>query len=177
MKIVEVSFWFYEYTFQLANALGKRNEVHLFIPLEAKKIARKFLKNFSFTVHYFKKWRIRDIFKNINMIIRLKREIEKISPDIIHLQFDGTPWLTLLLFFLPSPKILTIHDITPHIGERALWKYITYRLAIRLSNGFIVHGNTLKSQLSKKYRIPTKKIIAIPHGNFLILRTKKKLRI
>lgn len=85
---------------------------------------------------------------------RLKNEISKFNPDILHMQLGGT----LLDFFLQItlgkyPLVTTFHDVELHIGEKSASREAVRFYLRSLSKKIIVHGENLKEQMCKVYGI------------------------
>ncbi|MEM3374580.1 MAG: glycosyltransferase family 4 protein [Candidatus Woesearchaeota archaeon] len=113
--------------------------------------------------------KIRSI-KNIFLLLNLKKIINNIKPDIIHIQISY-PWFLLLLPFIKCKKIFTKHDVYKHPGDVDKSFYFNEFSIMHQSNGIIVHSSKLKEELRKKnIKQP---IYVIPHGNFSIYKPKK----
>lgn len=152
------------YISQLANALSKNHEVYV--------LAQKGIKTevFSSSVHLIQ-LNTGNTMKNLiintllfNRAISFLYTIYKINPDIIHLQ-SCHPWICLFFPFLKKYKIvLTVHDVVPHMGTRAIDQNISRKIHIKYSDVLVVHGQKAKVILEKEAR--NKKIFVVPHGDY-----------
>lgn len=90
------------------------------------------------------------------------------KPEIIHFQWFKIPtfdYIFLKLLKLSFPKasiIYTAHNLLPHDtgGE---YKNI-FSSIYNLLDGIIVHENSIKNKLIKKFNVDKNKVITIPHG-------------
>jgi len=169
MKICLLSFWFTEYTIQLANALSKKEQVTLILP---DKLVRQYLEMIDKNVELYSFHCPRLRYPtNLLMVYKILRQIDKIKPDIIHLQ-EGHLWFNFILPFIKKkyPVVTTIHDITPHYGDKESERVFFNDIPIKYSSGIIVHGNKLAKKLVEKYNISNDQIHIIPHGVLSLYR-------
>jgi alpha-maltose-1-phosphate synthase len=163
MKICLLAFWYAEYTIQLANALSKKEHVTLMLP---ENLAKQYVGMINKTVELcpFHCPRLRYP-TNLLMVYKILIQIKKVAPDIIHLQ-EGRPWFNLLLPLIKKKYrfVTTIHDVTPHYGEKRSEGVFFADIPIKHSSGIIVHGNKLAEELIENYNISNDKIYIIPHG-------------
>ena len=163
MKICLLSFWFAEYVIQLANALSKKEQVTLILP---DKLVGQYTgmidKNVELYSFHCPRLRYPT---NLLMIYKILRQINKVKPDIIHLQ-AGHTWFNLVLPFIKKkyPIVTTIHDVTPHYGDKESKRELFVDMPIKHSSGIIVHGNKLAGDLIGKFNISNNKVYIIPHG-------------
>lgn len=157
------------YISQLSNALVKNNDVYV--------IAQKGIKTEYFdksvnilefdTGNTIKNFIINTIL--IHKMLNFLNAIQKIDPDIIHLQ-DGQLWIGLFLPFLSRYKLVsTIHDVTPHVGTRFIDQEISRKIHIKFSDALVVHGQNAKEILAKE---SNKDIFVIPHGDYSFFTRK-----
>jgi len=113
--------------------------------------------------------------KNPLGFYNLLKKILHMNPDIIHTTTTH-PWVLIILPILKIKKIplaVTIHDVSPHLGEASLiGKFIKY-IYVKHSDLIFVHGENLKKELVEK-EIPFDKITVIPHGDYSFFTRYKK---
>jgi glycosyltransferase involved in cell wall biosynthesis len=163
VKICLLSFWFAEYVIQLANALSKKEQVTLILP---DKLVGQYTgmidKNVELDSFHCPRLRYPT---NLLMIYKILRQISKVKPDIIHLQ-ERHIWFNLVLPFIKKkyPIVTTIHDVTPHYGDKESRGEFFADMPIKYSSGIIVHGNKLVKELVEKYNVSNDRIYSIHHG-------------
>lgn len=174
MRIVLISFGYIEYIIQLAQALSKFEEVMLMVPRYKSRAKRKWVDRLIQTVEggvnikFYYQPRIRHPM-NVVSVYRIIKDINSFNPDIIHLQGDH-PWFNLTLPILRRryPLVVTVHDVTFHLGDRESRKIpsFVYKFVMRHADQVIVHGKKLKELVTKRYKKFTSNIHVIPHGEF-----------
>lgn len=104
--------------------------------------------------------------KNIWFMLNLRRLIDKLKPDVVHVMSSNILWLYSIL---PVAKkyglVTTIHDVNYHIGDRAsrqLPRFFGAQL-IRQSTHLIVHGATLSKAAVKMYPSVKNRLSVVPH--------------
>lgn len=109
---------------------------------------------------------------NILQHIQLLKKIKRLKPDIIHF-IDNHPWYILygkLLKKLWYTIYVTQHDPILHSWDCKWiqWKIavLTNRVLREVSDKLIVHGENLRDDLIKGYKVKSEKIIVVPHGNY-----------
>lgn len=109
---------------------------------------------------------------NILQHIQLFKKIQRLKPDIIHF-IDNHPWYIMygkLLKKLWYTIYVTQHDPILHSWDCKWiqWKIavLTNRVLRQLSDKLIVHGENLRNDLIKEYKVKSEKIIVVPHGNY-----------
>lgn len=83
---------------------------------------------------------------------RLYRQIREFRPDVLHIQ-QGYVWFNPLLWFMRGcPVVVTVHDPTPHVGDRLGRKtpQIVADLAYRRANAVVVHNEQMKGEMTKR---------------------------
>lgn len=124
--------------------------------------------NYDF-VPVFRYNKKRTIFKLISYFFSLLKifiAILKQKPDIIHIQWIKI-WsvdycfLKLVKLLTSSKVIYTAHNLLPHDSENQHDKYILYYKTV---DSIIVHVESSKKELIKKFGINSSKINVIPHG-------------
>lgn len=163
LKVVLLAFWYPEYLIGLANSLSNRMEVFLMLP-------SCYEKEYSMTIrdevktYFFKQPRQRYP-TNLITVYNIIKRINKFKPKIIHIQ-DSYPWFSFGLPFLKKYKLMmTIHDPIQHKGEKKIRDYFRDFSHRIFSNHFIVHGEKLKEEFTRKYKINKDKVDVIPHGS------------
>jgi glycosyltransferase involved in cell wall biosynthesis len=114
----------------------------------------------------FDKPRIRQVFKQIRMVIGLVRQIRAFKPDVIHVQL-GHLWFNLLGLPLLRrfPLVLTVHDSLIHVGDAATGKtpQWVYDRACHQARERIVHAPQVKESLIERLGIPADTVHVIPY--------------
>jgi glycosyltransferase involved in cell wall biosynthesis len=96
--------------------------------------------------------------------LRAARAVRRFGPTVVHSHPHHDPWLTLSTRTSKAPRILTVHDPTPHPGQprlAAVKRWTAGRLLAEASL-LIVHGERLKHELQPK--AGGRLIAVIPHG-------------
>lgn len=166
LKLTLVSFDFGEYCVRLASGIAQDTDtkVHLFLPdYEAEPYLSVLSKSVEMRV--FKKPRLRQPFRQFQMVSRLVKQIRQIHPDLIHLQL-GHLWFNWALPLLGDlPLVLTIHDTSIHAGDadsRKTPQWVLDRACYRAKQR-IVHAPQVKESLLQRLHIPSHSVHVIPH--------------
>jgi alpha-maltose-1-phosphate synthase len=162
MRIVLLSYAFYDYTIQLANSLSKANSVLLILPRSTPRLNLGIL-NSNVTLHLMQKFGFCDP-RNLLIYHQTMNMINTYKPEAVHFQFNFR-WMFFLPILRKYPSVVTIHDVVPHLGTSFLnsrFQRFNVFLMSRFFNQIIVNGETLKEQLISEYSIPRKKINAVP---------------
>ena len=163
MRIICLSFWFYDYTIQLANSLSKKETVLLMLP---KRVPKEYLNavDEGVTLYLFRWSRHLYYPSGLSKMYEIIKQINTFKPDIVHFQSSSPP-LYLLPLFKKYPSVGTFHDVKLHLGiePSLLHRPVTY-YAITFSDEIIVHGEKLKEQMIKEYNLLGDKVHAIPIG-------------
>lgn len=165
-----------QYSSQLANSLSKYFDVYVLLPdysdtflfnNKIKLIRIKAPPNVIKTALYTNPFHFQGIIK----------KIKKVDPEIIHF-VDNHPWYLFLIKPFKDKKIfVTMHDITPHLGETIKGKIAIHvnRVLNRVATRVCVLGYKLKEDLIKLYKVPREKISVYLMGDFsFYLKWKKK---
>ncbi len=87
--------------------------------------------------------------------------INSLKADILHLD-SVSPSIARMIFRIKSSIVCTIHDPTPHSGEKSwrnsLWRKLTFPHV----KHYVVHSHFSKNILKKSYKIEEEKISVIP---------------
>ena len=158
------------YTSQLANAVGKNNDVMVMLPTHAEdKYFEPYIRLSKINAPPSA---LKSILLSMN-IFHLKNilgQINKFDPDVIHI-VNTHPWNNIIVWcFKDYPIVYTLHDPIPHevCAKKRLFQILVswndWYGAIR-STRLIVHGKLLKQHCEEK-GIPQDKIAVIPHGDY-----------
>lgn len=172
MKILLVSLYgrggMIHYASQLANALGKSNDVTIIIPgytdlkyFDAN-INIKLIKappSIILSLLYF---------FNIFAFLQLHNFIKSYDPDVIHF-LNEHPFNNIIRCMIKCKAVLTCHDPVQHTGERNRMIMNLFKLnefyQLKRVDKIIVHGKTLFNDLTEQNIAPDK-IVVIPHGDY-----------
>jgi glycosyltransferase involved in cell wall biosynthesis len=163
LRIALVSFAFGEYSIRLASALAAEVDIGLWL---TERQAAPHLALLDPAVYFrpFHKPRMRQPLGQIRAMIGLYRQISRFRPDLIHLQ-QGYLWLNPLLPFLRRyPLVVTVHDPTPHPGDRPGHKtpQLVADMAYRRATGVIVHNPQMEPRVIDR-GVPAERIHTVPH--------------
>ena len=154
---------FGEYCLPLVNGLQSHADVTLVLPhVELDPVRDRLLAGVA--VIPFHKPRLRQPVRQLRMCRQVIRAVREAAPDIVHLQ-QGHFWLNLALRWLPRvPLVVTVHDHTPHLGDRGGRKtpQALMNIAFRRANRVIVHAERLKQELVERRGIPRGVIDVVP---------------
>ncbi|MBX7131450.1 MAG: glycosyltransferase family 4 protein [Fimbriimonadaceae bacterium] len=176
MKILLLSTGFLEYMICLANALGSEAEVSLMLPERGltpqyRKLITSHVRLLPFQYVDYKSVR-----QNFRMLLDLARTILREKPDVLHIQSNGFRLFWLLYPLLRRISIVdTVHDPSPHSGDLlSAPEPRAQRGAIKHCRAFFVHGEALREDLVKHYRVRPSAIHVIPLGEFSLYRHWRK---
>jgi glycosyltransferase involved in cell wall biosynthesis len=99
-------------------------------------------------------------------------------PDLIHLQ-TTTPFSyghLLPLLRRRWPLVLTVHDVLPHHGTKALKSAADLRRVYHAVDCIIVHSDANRATLQQRFGVPEESIVVIPHGASATPRLTEKSR-
>lgn len=164
MKVAFLSFGFGEYCFRLTGALSNVAEVMLLLP-ETCNDAHSNLLNPAVDFRTFALPRLRQPWRQLRMLRKLRREIKQFQPDVLHVQV-GHPWFNLALPFLGRvPLVMTIHDPRHHVGDRDSQKcpQAIMDYGCRRANRVIVHGVRMKETIMSLLNLRGERIDVVPH--------------
>ncbi len=165
IKIALLHFCFEDYTIELANSLVKYVDLTLIQPRSVFNICYKNIDP-NIRVINFRKPRIRDP-RNLLSMSAMMQIIQKVQPDVLHVQETNDPWYDLTLLFNKMPPLVTtIHDIYRHPGDRqsVFGSEYTKRVAFSRSEQIIVHTESLKQTLTQNFQIPQHQVNVLSHG-------------
>ena len=166
MKVVLLSFFFEDYTIQLANGVSKYADVTLMLPRWKVDPYRCRISPRIRLMDY--RWyRMRSL-GNVLMLFQILRNIVRVRPDVIHLQ-EGHPWFNFVLPLLGRfyPIVNTVHDVIQHTGDELsrLAPQWLHSLARWSAKKIIVHGECLRDRMLSNHSNSPEDIFVIPHGN------------
>ncbi len=171
MRVACLTFWFYDYTIQMANELARHTDVLLLLPDYR---SEEYLESIDpkVKVHIFGYSRYAGRFgpSCYPMLREIVAAINGFAPDVVHFQVNNPMLCPLLPMLRGYPLVATFHDIEPHPGEDRLLDIgsLLYRLTLFVSrvlpDGIFVHGKALRDILVENYRIPGRKVHVIPIG-------------
>jgi len=171
MQVACLTFWFYDYTIQMANELARHAEVLLLLPDYR---SEEYVESIDpkVKVHIFGYSRHAGRFgpSCYPMLREIAAAIDDFAPDVVHFQVNNPMLCPLLPMLRKYPLVATFHDIEPHPGEDRLLNAgsLLYRLTLFVSrvlpDRIFVHGKALRDILVENYRVPARKVRVIPIG-------------
>ena len=172
MRILLVSLYgrggMIHYASQLANALGKGNDVAIIIPSYTD--LKYFDTNINIKLIRAPPSIILSLLYlfNIFAFLELYNFIKSYDPDVIHF-LNEHPFNNIIRSMIKCKSVLTCHDPVQHTGERnkIVMNFFTLNEFYQLKrvDKIIVHGKTLFKDLTEQ-NIPPEKIAVIPHGDY-----------
>ena len=171
MRVACLTFWFYDYTIQMANELARHAEVLLLLPDYR---SGEYLASIdpAVKVHIFGYSRCAGRFgpSCYPMLRDIVATIDDFAPDVVHFQVNNPMLCPLLPMLRKYPLVATFHDIEPHPGEDRLLDVgsLLYRLTLFVSRvmpeRIFVHGKALREILVEDYRVRRERVNVIPIG-------------
>lgn len=171
MRIVYVSFWFYDYTIRMANEVSKTDDVVIFLPNDIPNI---YLEDVSKNIRL-------ELFNNPSLfsvksfftILDIAQKVSKYKPDLVHFQMLNPLVLPIILMLKKFPIVVTYHDAVPHPGEGSFFSRYVFQFVALLSDSIIVHGNQIKKVFTSHYLVNSKKVFVLKLGRHEIDLFKK----
>lgn len=164
--MVSLSFWYYDYTIQLANSVVRHvDELMLLLPSCTPKEYLDGIKNGDLELYCFTHPK-RYIHRKLPISIKeILKKIRDFNPDLIHIQASN-PLICLLLPLIRRrfPIVTELHDLRPHIGEKSFLYEVVLSFSRRCSDRIIVHGQRLKEELVRVFGVNENKISSIVLG-------------
>lgn len=98
--------------------------------------------------------------------IDLIRKIRRTKPDVVHiLNGYGYPWSLSVATAIRAPIVTTLHDPTPHPGNRMdAIQSVLGQYTLRRSTGIHIHDAIYRGEI--EHRFPRKKVFVIRHPSF-----------
>jgi glycosyltransferase involved in cell wall biosynthesis len=111
--------------------------------------------------------RVRDP-RAVRELVRMRRAIRSVSPQVVHLQDSvvNDPRLLLAAGARPGAYALTVHDLERHPGDRPASRRQTelWRRLVRGAGLIFVHGDVLRERLIAEQR-PRGAVVVVPQGS------------
>ncbi len=171
MRVACLTFWFYDYTIQMANELARHAEVLLLLPdYRSEEYLESIDPNVKVRIFGYSRYAGRPGPSCYPMLREIVAAINDFAPDVIHFQVNNPMLCPLLPMLRKYPLVATFHDIEPHPGEDRLLDMgsLLYRLTLFVSrilpDRIFVHGKALRDVLVENYRVPGRKVHVIPIG-------------
>lgn len=171
MRVACLTFWFYDYTIQMANELARHSEVLLLLPdYKSEEYLDTIDPKVNVNIFVYSRHAGRFGPSCYPLIRDIVTAIDDFNPDIVHYQVNNPMLCPLIPMLRRYPLVATFHDIEPHRGEDHLFEIgsLLYRLTLfmsrHLTDQVFVHGNALKEVLVEKYHVPSQKVHVIPIG-------------
>jgi glycosyltransferase involved in cell wall biosynthesis len=164
-----------DYSVEYANALANKAHVTLVAPHRSFKEHAEFVN--SAVDLQLVDWPRHRSPKNLGFMYRLRRQIDLLSPDVVHILSEGVLWLNLVI---PTAQkygiVTTVHDVTYHVGDRAsrqVPRWFADQL-IRRSDRIIVHGSTLRTAAESRYPEVRDRLSILPH---IVLKRYREISV
>jgi starch synthase len=171
MRVACLTFWFYDYTIQMANELARHSEVLLLLPdYKSEEYLDTIDPKVNVNIFVYSRHAGRFGPSCYPLIRDIVTAIDDFNPDIVHYQVNNPMLCPLIPMLRRYPLVATFHDIEPHRGEDHLLEIgsLLYRLTLfmsrHLTDQIFVHGKALKEVLVEKYHVPSQKVHVIPIG-------------
>jgi len=178
MRVICLVFGAYlDYAIQLANALSKKEEVLLITSKDHEK-RYSYLIDKKLNIYTFDAPSRLYSPAYLFTILNILKKINDYKPNIIHLQ-GGHLWFCFALPFVKYPIITTFHDAQPHPGLGFLRRHFTnftMYFTQKYSKHIIVHGQRVKSIMTKRFNLPEDAVTPIPMGEHSVAPFKRYLR-
>jgi starch synthase len=163
MKVLCISFWFYNHAIMLANSLSKRESVMLMLP---RSISDEHRRDIAPNVKLYLFDQPKRLYHPFNLLTvqEIVKETYKFNPDVIHLQFNNFMSGFILSLLRGYPLVGTFHDVsTLHKDENFLIK-LAFNYSRSRFDRIIVHSNKLKDAMTQQYSVPLEKVHSLPIG-------------
>jgi glycosyltransferase involved in cell wall biosynthesis len=163
LRVALLAFDFPEVCVALANGLSRTADVTLLLPERLLEPVRVEVAA-AVALEPFVLPRLRQPLRQAAMCRRIHRTLERVSPDVVHLQ-QGHLWFNLSLPLLRVPLVVSIHDVTHHPGDRLSRKTpeAVLRLAWRRADQLIVHTERARRVLLERTGIDGGAVHVVPH--------------
>ena len=176
-----------EYWINLANAISKKCDLHLFLPSSLRNPKMSLYLEESVNVHYFKKFKFFDV-RNIFSLLRLCRQILKLGPSLVHLP-GGIPFglpMIYPLMKMKCPLVITIHEPVPRITPlkyidfdanvvvqspysplESLYERLLLQIHMRTASAVIVAGKSVEREATQYWKSRKYRIFTVPFGAYV----------
>jgi glycosyltransferase involved in cell wall biosynthesis len=184
MKIVYVcSSGAHEYWINLANAISKKCDLHLFLPDKIRKSNISSYLEETINIYYFKKFKFYDV-RSIVSMLKLYVEILRIDPSLIHLP-GGIPFglpIIYPLIKLRYPLIITIHEPIwynikyldlntrappPYSSLESFYSRLLLKIHMSMANAVVVAGKAVEKKTAQYWKSRKFKMFTIPFGAYI----------
>jgi hypothetical protein len=130
-------------------------------------LAKPFLADASpeVRVQTFLNPRLRQPIRQVRTIRSILRALEGYGPDVLHVQ-GGHLWLSLASPLLKRyPLVVTLHDVTPHVGDRSSKKTPKWITDFGHGQGdqVIVHAGSVKDLAVRRLGLLVDRVHVVPH--------------
>jgi glycosyltransferase involved in cell wall biosynthesis len=155
-----------DYVTCLANALAERVPVTVLHSTNRHSWMRAGLSDAVRTVVYPHR-RVRDPrrFRSLPTVVDVAASV---GADLVHFQQSSDPLFNLVQLRgrRGLPQVMTVHDVSPHPGDRTSVPggQLTLRAQRRRIDRFISHASPLRDALVRRWRVPAEKVDVVPHG-------------
>lgn len=166
LRVVLISFEFSEVLVALANGLATYADVCLMLPEDE---LRELAVDLAPPVlpRPFPRARLRQPLRQWQLCSEIVGEVDRFRPDVVHVQ-QGHLWLNV--FALPRlaeryPLVLTIHDPSPHLGDRpsARNPQAVVNFGYRQARQVIVHTQAVGGRVVRELRRSPDEVHVVPH--------------
>ena len=171
MRVACLTFWFYDYTIQMANELARHAEVLLLLPdYRSEEYLEGIAPGVKVHVFGYSRYAGKPGPSCYPMLRDIVAAINDFAPDVVHFQVNNPLLCPLLPMLRKYPLVATFHDIEPHPGEDRLLDVgsLLYRLTLFVSRvmpeRIFVHGKALREILVEDYRVRRERVNVIPIG-------------
>ncbi len=165
----------FEYSVELANHIFRRKEVDraiLFLPgsFVSEDQLNQLDKDVEF--HPFELPGNKRPLATFKSLSQVTRKIQKINPDVVHVQGSGHPYFWLNHRRIKKiPLVDTIHDAEPHPGFGNIFQTYMRRKAVKRARKWFIHGESLKKIYHNiNPEIDIDDIVVIPKGHYGIFK-------
>ncbi len=174
MRIAIFAISFCEYLIQLANALAVRGHpVFLILPLEL--VQKTVGGSFRTLLHSHVKAFLYDSSqrRRPGCYRGILAALHRFEPELIHFHENGElEVVPILLGFQHLPKVLTVHDVTPHPGSSRsnLRRRLIARFLASRADRIHVHSDGLKRSMARFRSHLSCNVDIIPHGTLSLFQ-------
>jgi len=98
--------------------------------------------------------------------VGVRRRVRAFRPTVLHVQesVGNDPRLLLAARLGRRPFAITIHDPSPHPGDRVAWQDRPFNsMLVRRAKLVFVHGESLREELLENFS-PGGEVVVVPHG-------------
>ncbi len=180
MRVACLTFWFYDYTIQMANELARHADVMLLLPdYRSEEYLEHIDPEVDLRIFGYSRHAGRFGPSCYPLIRDIVTAIDDFGPDVVHFQVNNPLICPLITRLRRYPLVATFHDVRPHPGEDHILDIgsLLYRLTLLMSrvltDRIFVHGDALREVLVEDYHVPARKVHVIPFGEHEVMPFKK----